>query len=102
VRELARQEQKYLAEPFSTDLEDRLLVTARHCGYWHDLPFSSFAYAFLILGQDSLLNDQPNFKCNSGTEPHFAQAYFDIDMVRMDAGNRRMNLELYGPNWGKE
>jgi hypothetical protein len=102
VRQLVEQERNYLAEPFTTDLEDRLLVTARHCGYWQDLPFSSFAYAFLILGQDSLLNDQPNFKCNTQADPHPLQAFLDIDMVRMDAGNRRQNLALYGPDWGKE
>jgi hypothetical protein len=102
VRELARQEQKYLAEPFSTDLEDRLLVTARHCGYWHNLPFSSFAYAFLILGQDSLLNDQPNFKCNTEPDPHPIQSAADLQMVRRDAGNLRRNLERYGPNWRME
>jgi hypothetical protein len=102
VRQLAQQEQKYLAEPFSTDLEDRLLVTARHCGYWHDLPFSSFAYAFLILGQEFLEKDSLNYRCNSSPDPNPIQALMDIDMVRRDAGNRRKNLELYGLDWGKE
>ncbi len=102
LRELARQEQKYLAEPLSADLEDRLLVTARHCGYWHDLPFSSFAYAFLILGQDYLLNKSPNFTCNTQPDPHPIQAAADLEMVRRDAGNLRRNLERFGPNWGKD
>lgn len=102
VRELARQEQKYLAEPFSTDLEDRLLVTARHCGYWHDLPFSSFAYAFLIMGQDELLNRSLNFKCNTQPDLNPIQALVDINMVRIDTGNLRRSLEKYGPAWRTE
>jgi hypothetical protein len=102
VRQLAQAEKPYLKDPFSTDLEDRLLVTARHCGYWHDLPFASFAYAFLILGQNDLVNNSANFTCNTQPDPHPGQALFDIDMVRQDAANRRRNLELYGPNWGKD
>ncbi|WP_298356901.1 hypothetical protein [uncultured Litoreibacter sp.] len=100
VRQLAQQEAQYLKLPFSVELEDQLLATARRCGYWDDLPFSSFAYSYLILGQQSM-EDNPNFKCDPDTHPN--RALFDIEGIRtMSADIRVRNLKKYGPDWDKE
>lgn len=98
VRKLAKQESRFLREPLVPSVENALLDMARRCGYWHDVPFSSFAYSYLILGQETL-SDSPNFQCDADQHP--ARAVFNIEMPRIDATNRKNNIVRFGPDWDK-
>lgn len=97
VRQLATAQASYLKNPFTVELEDQLLATARKCGYWDDLPFSSFAYSYLILGRDNLAANA-NFKCDADAHPN--RALIKIETVRkLSAELRVRNLKRYGLNW---
>ncbi|WP_342078783.1 hypothetical protein [Yoonia sp. SS1-5] len=98
VRQLAKQEAEFLRQPLVPTVETALLDMARRCGYWDDTPFSSFAYSFLILGQEGL-SDSPNFRCDADQHP--ARALFNIEMPRIDATNRKRNIARYGAGWDK-
>jgi len=98
VRQLAKEEAGFLSEPLVPSVESALLDRARRCGYWDELPFSSFAYSFLILGQEGLY-DSPNFLCDA--DQHSARALFNIEMPRIDATNRKRNIVKFGVDWNK-
>lgn len=97
VRQLARSQAKYLARPHDRALEDRLLAKSERCGYFDAAAFSSFAFAYLVLGE-ARLDDSPNFTClPPDTAP--TDAVVEVQGVVRDAGLLKRGIDRYGPNW---